>query len=158
MIDSAVELILDDSRHVARVYCSYEVNCSTPHKIMQNTTETEGGPMRTNRQDAQHPVSSVAGPQVAFIERRLTTTPPIATYRFTKGVDRWKIALLESNSPTGWKLHRAVNEVWSPLEVYPTPEAAMEAVGSGRTGIVAWDSAPHIPADFEKEQWSLERW
>jgi hypothetical protein len=124
---------------------------------MQNTTEKEGVPIRTNRQGAQHAVSTVDDPQVAVIERRLTT-PRMETYRFTKGVERWKIAPFQFTSPNGWKLHRAVNEVWSPLEVYLTPEAAMEAVGRGRTGIVAWDSAPHIPADFEKEQWSLERW
>ena len=129
----------------------------------QESWESEGGAMSISppSADEQRATSPLTDTQIRFAKGHapypLTTTLPM-TYRFTNGVERWKIAPLELDPPRRWQLHRAVNEVWSPLNIYFTPEAAMEAVGSGKTGVEAWDSAHHIVADFGKDKWSLERW
>ena len=80
------------------------------------------------------------------------------TYRFTNGTERWKIDPLEFDQLSRWQLYRAVNEVWSLLKVFSTPEAAMAAVAGGNTGVAAWDAGAHEAADFAKDKWSLERW
>jgi hypothetical protein len=80
------------------------------------------------------------------------------TYRFTNGAERWKIDPLEFDQLSRWQLFQAVNEAWSLLKVFSTPEAAMAAVAGGNTGVPAWDAGSHDPADFAKEKWSLERW
>ena len=80
------------------------------------------------------------------------------TYRFTNGTERWKIDPLEFDQLSRWQLYRAVNEVWSLLKVFSTPEAAMAAVAGGNTGVTAWDAGAHEAADFAKDKWSLERW
>ena len=80
------------------------------------------------------------------------------TYRFTNGVERWKIDPSKLDHLGRWELYRAVNEAWSLLKVFSTAEAAMAAVGGGHTGVEAWDAGHHNAADFAKDKWSLERW
>ena len=80
------------------------------------------------------------------------------TYKLTTLEPRWKIDPVTFDQLDRWQLCVARDEAWKRLKCFPTAEAAMDAVASGATGVAAWDTVRHDPADFTIEKWSAERW
>ncbi len=72
-------------------------------------------------------------------------------YSLETFVGIWRIT---QNPNVLWIRGREAAREWKEIGVFPSPEEATFAVGSGKTRVSDWDVCPHRPEDFALARWN----
>jgi Sulfotransferase family len=93
------------------------------------------------------PISRALGEMVSLLDEEKGQV----VYSMETFVGIWKIT---QNPNVLWIRGREASVGWKEIGVFPTPEEATFAVGTGRTRVPDWDICPHRPEDFALPRWN----